>query len=380
MRVVRSEYHAAPGVGFTVMCRVGFLSSARDRNLFVFFFNDTATTEIYPLSLHDALPISTRVGSTSTSDYFVHASDLAGGSFTLTLQPGFVYTLSTTTGQGKGTATSPAAGSMALPYTDSYDGYATGREATYLADMQGAFEVTGCGAGRGGRCVRQMTPRAPITWDNLSDPYALLGDVGWSNYRVGSDVLLEQAGYAEIIGRATWQHSFGPAGLDAYYLRLSNTGAWTRIRHDTNNTMTAVRSGTVAAPGTNSWHTLALTFSGSTITAQIDATTVTTVTDTAWSVGQVGIGTSQGGTAQFDNLPITPVAGPPPPLSGRLVGAQSGRCLDVPGQVQTNGTQVEIWDCNGGGKQQWTQLSNGAFQVYGTQSLDGLNNPTPPGW
>src|SRR3989454_12753700 len=28
----------------------------------VFFFNDTATTEIYTLSLHDALPISRRVG------------------------------------------------------------------------------------------------------------------------------------------------------------------------------------------------------------------------------------------------------------------------------------------------------------------------------
>src|SRR6266852_8968278 len=27
-----------------------------------FFFNDTATTEIYTLSLHDALPISLRVG------------------------------------------------------------------------------------------------------------------------------------------------------------------------------------------------------------------------------------------------------------------------------------------------------------------------------
>src|ERR1022692_5304608 len=27
-------------------------------SLFVFFFNDTATTEIYTLSLHDALPIS----------------------------------------------------------------------------------------------------------------------------------------------------------------------------------------------------------------------------------------------------------------------------------------------------------------------------------
>src|SRR2546427_2363274 len=28
--------------------------------MFVFFFNDTATTEIYTLSLHDALPISAR--------------------------------------------------------------------------------------------------------------------------------------------------------------------------------------------------------------------------------------------------------------------------------------------------------------------------------
>src|SRR5215208_8446335 len=31
-----------------------------------FFFNDTATTEIYTLSLHDALPISTRAGAFRT--------------------------------------------------------------------------------------------------------------------------------------------------------------------------------------------------------------------------------------------------------------------------------------------------------------------------
>src|SRR2546429_7695076 len=38
------------------------------RCLLFFFFNDTATTEIYTLSLHDALPISTapRVSSTAT--------------------------------------------------------------------------------------------------------------------------------------------------------------------------------------------------------------------------------------------------------------------------------------------------------------------------
>src|SRR3712207_6916339 len=33
------------------------LTVSREWKLFVFFFNDTATTEIYTLSLHDALPI-----------------------------------------------------------------------------------------------------------------------------------------------------------------------------------------------------------------------------------------------------------------------------------------------------------------------------------
>src|SRR5260221_1002744 len=32
-----------------------------------FFFNDTATTEIYPLSLHDALPISVRATSNGSA-------------------------------------------------------------------------------------------------------------------------------------------------------------------------------------------------------------------------------------------------------------------------------------------------------------------------
>src|SRR5438445_5597953 len=34
--------------------------SSLDTTLFSFFFNDTSTTEIYTLSLHDALPISCR--------------------------------------------------------------------------------------------------------------------------------------------------------------------------------------------------------------------------------------------------------------------------------------------------------------------------------
>src|SRR5256885_13557308 len=35
-----------------------YLHYMHNRHAFFFFFNDTATTEIYTLSLHDALPIS----------------------------------------------------------------------------------------------------------------------------------------------------------------------------------------------------------------------------------------------------------------------------------------------------------------------------------
>ncbi|SNY24062.1 ricin-type beta-trefoil lectin domain protein [Paractinoplanes atraurantiacus] len=42
------------------------------------------------------------------------------------------------------------------------------------------------------------------------------------------------------------------------------------------------------------------------------------------------------------------------PTAGALVGAGSGRCLDVPGSNSANGTQPVIWDCNGAANQRWT--------------------------
>src|SRR2546427_6136964 len=44
--------------------------------LFFFFFNDTATTEIYTLSLHDALPISNPASSTSRCNHPCDATAL----------------------------------------------------------------------------------------------------------------------------------------------------------------------------------------------------------------------------------------------------------------------------------------------------------------
>src|SRR3989449_8390979 len=46
-------------------------------SLFLFFFNDTATTEIYTLSLHDALPIF-KTGDEYGKDAVVAFEDLIG--------------------------------------------------------------------------------------------------------------------------------------------------------------------------------------------------------------------------------------------------------------------------------------------------------------
>src|SRR5256885_13133592 len=48
--------------------------------IFFFFFNDTATTEIYTLSLHDALPISARACSAISSTLRFFSTRLAATS------------------------------------------------------------------------------------------------------------------------------------------------------------------------------------------------------------------------------------------------------------------------------------------------------------
>src|SRR5574342_468789 len=54
-----SELQSPPDL----VCRL--LLEKKKKKINIFFFNDTATTEIYTLSLHDALPISVRRKTTA---------------------------------------------------------------------------------------------------------------------------------------------------------------------------------------------------------------------------------------------------------------------------------------------------------------------------
>jgi hypothetical protein len=249
---------------------------------------------------------ATNLNSSNSSDFFVRQSDVtpSNGRFSVTVQPGYQYTITTTTGQGKGTATGSGSGALALPYFDGFDGYAVGREAKYLMDMQGAFEIAACGGGRSGRCVRQASTQAPITWKDLSDPYAELGSTTWTNYSVQSDVLLEKSGYVELMGRIGGQALMNPAAVNAYHFRVSDSGNWSILRTNSSAQTSTLRSGTTTSLGTNRWHTLTLTFSGSTLTAKVDGTTVGSVSDSSFGSGVAGIATSQGQTAQFDNFQV----------------------------------------------------------------------------
>ncbi|AGL16786.1 ricin-type beta-trefoil lectin domain protein [Actinoplanes sp. N902-109] len=315
---------------------------------------------------------STNVRSSNPADYFVKRADITpvNGSFSLNVQPGYVYSVTTTTGQGKGTAASPAQGSLALPYADDFDSYASGREAKYLMDHQGSFEVVGCAGGRSGQCVRQMSEQTPIYWTSgHAEPFSLLGDLGWRNYTVSSDVLLEKSGYAQLIGRASTYNHEQPQNLNAYYLRVADNGQWSIRSNSTAGNQRTLASGSTAALGTGRWHKLALTLNGSTLSAAVDGTTVGSVTDSTWVAGQVGYATGQGVTAQFDNLSVTPVGGGQSP-TGEIRGVGSNRCLDVNGQSQSDGAAVQIWDCNGGTNQRWTPTSSGQLTVYGTKCLD----------
>lgn len=351
---------------------------------------------------------STNLNSSNSADYFVQQASLtpSNGAYSLTVNPGSIYTFSTTSGQGKSTVTGPGPAMLALPYSDNFSSYSVGQAARYFSDQNGAFEIVTAGGGRSGNSLRQMAPTAPINWDNPSEPYTLLGDLGWSNYTVSCDVLLEQAGYIEILGRVGTQQAFWPGRINAYYLRVTNGGAWSILKNTTGGTFTTIASGTVAAPGINTWYTLTFDFLGATLTASINQKIVASVTDTSYGSGQVGVGVSGWQNAQYQNfsvktnqatssyyyivnrnsgkvLDITGGSLAPGGLliqntnsgsasqqwqsvnvgSGyvKFVNRNSDLVLDVTGASKSQGIQIEQWTDNGGTNQQWQTVASGSY-------------------
>jgi hypothetical protein len=253
-------------------------------------------------------------GSTS-ANWFVKQPDITptGCTFTFIAQPNSLYSFTSTTGQAKGSTTPPASATFAIPYTDSFESYTVGAMPNipkYFSTVEGAFEVENCVGGRTGKCVQQEIVAAPSQWNNVNliNPVTIVGDPGWTNYKVSVDALLQQAGTVDLIGRIAAQLEFAGA-VEGYHFSVTDTGAWTLasqagIDSAGTTTNTTLKSGTTTF-GTNTWHTLALDFNGTTITASLDGTALATVTDSTYTKGNAGLSTSQWNDAQFDNFSVT---------------------------------------------------------------------------
>jgi Glycosyl hydrolase family 59 len=296
------------------------------------------------------------------SNWFVHQQDIkpSGGKFSLTVQPGYVYTLTTTSGQGKGTATGPGAASLRLPYSDKLSGPGQGagydNEPELLAAQNGSFELAPCRVHDGAdtTCTQQNARPVPVMWrycDGTTNaaagtgchyPYATVGDPGWTNYTVSSDVLFTRSrSSAGLIGRFSNRLYWQIGWFSGYVFDVSSSGAWKIIKNSGSSGPATLAKGELGqAPGYQSWHRLSMTLNGSSITVYVDGHPAGSVTDSSYTSGQAGVEagafTSEWPQVQYSNLAVNPAASaapsgtPSPPPAGRTTPPAGDRATPRP--------------------------------------------------
>jgi hypothetical protein len=87
------------------------------------------------------------------------------------------------------------------------------------------------------------------------------------------------------------------------------------------------------------------------------------VDNNASGVAQLRWGWGFGRTQPINDLPPAPPGEP-------LRGVGSNRCVDVPGFSTTNGTQLDLWDCNQGGNQSWNWSATKELTIYGNKCME----------
>lgn len=267
---------------------------------------------------------SVRVWRTNATQWFEKIDRIVPrhGRFELTLQPDSVYSVTTTTGQHKGSAKGRPAEDFPFPYRDDFDDTPIDQSPTYFSQQEGSFEAARC-PGRG-RCIEQEVtepgvivplpvnspPDAPSTFGGGPEPpMGFLGDIDWRDYEVSIRFRLNGSGTVEVLGRGIQSLGRGyvPFNLgtwNGYGISLGANGEWKlRLANQ------ALATGSTGAPVTG-WHRLGLAMAGGSIVAKLDGVPLTQVTNTQCLSGYAGFGTGFN-KASFDDLKIEPVAGLP---------------------------------------------------------------------
>lgn len=236
--------------------------------------------------------------STLESELFKKERNLSlrNGSFTIQLEPGSLYTITTTTGQAKGLAPVPDNKPFPFPYTTGFEEEPMFTSPRFFSDQGGAFEIVNREDGKG-KCLRQVITRPGIEWEGAVLNQTVLGDTLWADYMVKADICFaEPYSEAYLIGRVMEMYrSHKPA--DAYYFKLQSSGHWALMAADK-----TLSSGWIPVD-TALWYTLTLKMKGDKITAIINDQLVCEVEDRSFSHGMAGIRTSFH-PIDFDNFAI----------------------------------------------------------------------------
>jgi len=250
------------------------------------------------------------VWRTDSVSYFEKIAEIVPvkGSYTLTVNNNSIYSITTTTGQHKGITTIPKERPFPVPYRDNFEKYEIGNTGVhYFLEQNGAYEIVAAGYGREGKALRQVVSQIPIAWgsgasSHLLGTASIIGDEKWNNYSVSSDILLEEPGYARVMGRVSRVTIDGQ--INGYQLYLYDNGNW-KMKYAT--TKASLDSGKIEV-GLKKWNNLKMIFNGNVITCLIDNKKVSEVTDTRFVAGMAGIGNNYN-KGLYDNFEINLVKG-----------------------------------------------------------------------
>ena len=274
---------------------------------------------------------------------FVRQQDIMpkGGSFSITLKPDAVYSLSTTTGQQKGAFPDiPASKPFPIPYEDDFEQYGNPSEwgylPHYLADLIGCYELTpNPSPAKKGNCIRQVVGSHTLSWAPEWHHYTILGDVSWQDYEVSADVYLNPGDEAGVMGRLCDVGSGYGIWAKGYYLKLDDKGkvtlVLTRGKRDQKELIGdkeqqaiilarkdveiggeyTLDESEVSGISSLEWHNLKLRFEGDRIAGYVDGVEVVKATSDHYGKGMAGLiaplHKHSVSTPYFDNLKILPL-------------------------------------------------------------------------
>jgi len=231
---------------------------------------------------------------------------------------------------------------LAAEYPDVFSAASafSGVPAGCFATTNGSLWNSQCSGGQLIKSAQQWGDQARAMYPGYTGRYPRI-----QLWHGTTDTTLAYPNYGEEIKQWTNLHGLSqtPAFTD------HPQSSWTRTRYGTTGTQATIEGISISGVGhqlpMNGQLAYAISFLG------LDGTTTTPSPSPS--------------PTSSPTVSPTPGGG-----SGAVKGVASGRCLDVPGATTADGTQVQLWDCNGQTNQTWSATSAGEIRVYGNKCLD----------